>query len=149
MLARGVTVGLGVDGSASNDGSNMLAEVRQGLLVHRLQTPLKEWLTAEDLLWLATRGGARALGRDDIGSLEVGKAADLVLIDLQQINFAGALSDPLAAVVFSQSFNRVDTAIANGQIRVQNGQLFGMDTAALIRRHNEISQAMLDAVNKG
>lgn len=144
MLERGVTVGLGVDGSASNDCSNMLAEVRQGLLVHRLQTPLEKWLTAEDLLWLATRGGARALGRDDIGAIEPGKAADLILIDLRQINFAGSLSDPLAAVVFSQSFNRVDTAIVNGKIRVQHGELVGSDTAALIRRANEISHTMIE-----
>ncbi|MBI1747381.1 MAG: 8-oxoguanine deaminase [Acidobacteria bacterium] len=144
MLDHGITVGLGVDGSASNDASNMLAEVRQGLLVHRLQAPVEKWLAAEDLLWLATRGGARALGRDDIGSIEVGKAADIVLIDLEQINYAGALSDPLAAVVFSQSFNHVDTAIVNGKIRVQYGRLVNVDATALIRRANEISQTMIE-----
>ena len=79
MLDAGVPVGLGVDGSASNDSSNMLAELRQALLAHRQGRDPERWLTAEDVFWMATRGGARCLGRDDIGSLEPGKAADLVL----------------------------------------------------------------------
>ena len=77
MLDAGVPVGLGVDGSASNDTSNMLAEARQALLAHRRGREPARWLTAEEVLWMATRGGARCLGRDDIGSLEPGKAADL------------------------------------------------------------------------
>lgn len=143
LVDQGVPVGLGVDGSASNDSSNMIAEVRQALLVHRLSNPCHQWFTAEDVLWMATRGGARLLGRDDIGSIEVGKAADLILIDMQQINFAGSISDPLAAVVFSQSFNKVDTTIVNGQIVVQNGQLVNLDIGRLVKRANEISLEMI------
>ena len=101
MLDAGVPVGLGVDGSASNDSSNMLAEARQALLAHRSGREPSQWLTAEDVLWAATRGGARCLGRDELGSLEPGKAADLVLVDTRRLSYAGAGSDPLAALVFS------------------------------------------------
>ena len=97
----GVPVGLGVDGSASNDTSNMLAEARQALLAHRPGARPERWLTAEEVLWMATRGGARCLGRDDIGSLEPGKAADLILVDTRRLSYAGAGSDLLAALVFS------------------------------------------------
>src|SRR5262249_61567716 len=80
LLEAGAPVGLGVDGSASNDSSNMLVEVRQALLAHRLGADPARWLTAEEVLWMATRGGAACLVRDDIGSIEPGKAADLPLI---------------------------------------------------------------------
>jgi cytosine/adenosine deaminase-related metal-dependent hydrolase len=148
LVDQKVAVGLGVDGSASNDSSNMLAEMRQALLVHRLNNPCERWFTAEDALWLATRGGARVLGRDDIGSIEVGKAADLILIDMQQINFAGAMSDPLAAVVFSQSFNQAHTVLVNGKVRVQNNRLVDVDTDKLINRANDISLEMIRKANE-
>jgi cytosine/adenosine deaminase-related metal-dependent hydrolase len=90
LLEANVPVGLGVDGSASNDTSNMLAEARQALLAHRLVEDTSRWLSAEEVLWAATRGGARCLGRDDIGSLEPGKAADVVLIDTRRLSYAGA-----------------------------------------------------------
>ena len=127
MLDAGVPVGLGVDGSASNDSSNMLAEVRQALLAHRPGREPERWLTAEDVFWLATRGGARCLGRDDIGSLEPGKAADLVLVDTRRLSYAGAGSDPLAALVFSPWPEPVDTVMVNGRIVVEGGELMGVD----------------------
>ncbi len=117
-LAAGVKVGLGVDGSSSNDGSNMLGEVRQAMLMARLRMGLpppvgpdtkvpttdpsrdKEWMTARQALELGTLGGASLLGRDDIGSLAVGKRCDFFALDLNSLGFAGGLSDPVAATVF-------------------------------------------------
>src|SRR5690606_15026897 len=102
-LAAGVPVGLGVDGSASNDSSHMLAEVRQAMLLNRLAVSPGvgegAQLTARHALELATVGGARVLGRDDIGVLAPGYAADMIAIDLDRVEYAGALHDPVAATV--------------------------------------------------
>jgi cytosine/adenosine deaminase-related metal-dependent hydrolase len=143
LLDAGVPVGLGVDGSASNDSSNMLAEARQALLAHRADPDPSRWLSADDVFWLATRGGARCLGRDDIGSLEPGKAADLVLIDTRRLSYAGAGSDLLAALVFSPWPEPVDTVIVNGRVVVQNGKLPGVDVPALVERAEALSAALL------
>jgi len=143
LLEAGAPVGLGVDGSASNDSSNMLAEARQALLAHRIGADPSRWLTAEDVLWMATRGGALCLGRDDIGSLEAGKAADLVLIDTRRLSYAGASSDPLAALVFTPFPEPVDTVIVNGRIVVEGGELVGVDVPALVARADAVSEGML------
>ncbi len=143
MLEAGVPVGLGVDGSASNDSSNMLAEARQALLAHRLGHPPEEWITAEEVLWMATRGGARCLGRDDVGSLEPGKAADLILIDTRRLSYAGAGSDILAALVFTPFPEPVDTVMVNGRVVVEAGELVGVDVPALVERAEAISQSLL------
>jgi len=143
LLEAGAPVGLGVDGSASNDSSNMLAEARQALLAHRIGADPSRWLTAEDVLWMATRGGALCLGRDDIGSLEAGKAADLVLIDTRRLSYAGASSDPLAALVFTPFPEPVDTVIVNGRIVVEGGELVGVDVPALVARADALSEDML------
>jgi cytosine/adenosine deaminase-related metal-dependent hydrolase len=145
MLEAGVPVGLGVDGSASNDSSNMLAEARMALLAHRSGREPSRWLTAEDVLWAATRGGARCLGRDDVGSLEPGKAADLVLLDTRRLSYAGAGSDPLAALVFSPWPEPVDTVMVNGRIVVERGELVGVDVPRLVAHAEEASAALLDA----
>jgi cytosine/adenosine deaminase-related metal-dependent hydrolase len=112
---------------ASNDSSNMLAEARQALLAHRLADDASKWLTAREVLWMATRGGARCLGRDDIGSLEPGKAADVIAIDTRRLSYAGAGSDILAAIVFSPWPQPVDFAMVNGRIVVESGALVGVD----------------------
>jgi cytosine/adenosine deaminase-related metal-dependent hydrolase len=143
LLDAGAPVGLGVDGSASNDTSNMWAEVRQALLVHRPSVDPTQWLTAEDVLWMATRGGARCLGRDDIGSLETGKAADVIVIDTRRLSYAGAGSDILAALVFAPWPEPVDTAIVNGRVRVENGRLRDVDVPALIDRADAAAQRLL------
>ena len=158
LVGGGAPVGLAVDGSPSNDTSNFLAEIRLALLVHRLPeagrgrvaAPKNEsgvpisWLSAEDVLWMATRGGARVLGcADEIGSIEEGKAADLVLIDTNQLSFAGAMSDPLAAVVFSQSSNTVHTTMVNGKIIVEAGRILNQDLDALVQSQNRLSAEML------
>jgi cytosine/adenosine deaminase-related metal-dependent hydrolase len=142
MLAAGVPVGLGVDGSASNDTSNMLAEARQAMLAHRLGADPSAWVTAEEALWMATRGGAACLGRDDVGSLEPGKAADLVLIDQRRLSYAGSGDDPLAALVFSPWPEPVDTVMVNGRIVVEGGQLVGVDVPALVERADRIAAGL-------
>jgi cytosine/adenosine deaminase-related metal-dependent hydrolase len=145
LLDAGVPVGLGVDGSASNDTSNMMAEVRQALLAHRPGHAPERWLTARDVLWMATRGGARCLGRDDVGSLEPGKAADVILVETRRLSYAGAGSDILAALVFSPFPEPVDTVIVNGRVRVEGGTLTGVDIGALVGRAERISGALLGA----
>ena len=148
LLDAGAPVGLGVDGSASNDSSNMLAEARQALLAHRLAPDPVRWLTAEEVLWMATRGGARCLGRDDIGSLEPGKAADLILVDTRRLSYAGASSDLLAALVFSPWPEPVDTVMVNGRVVVERGELVGVDTPALAARADAISRGLLERASR-
>lgn len=146
-LESGVPVGLGVDGSASNDSSAMLAEARQALLLNRIavspgmgEGPL---LTARGALELATIGGARVLGRDDIGVLAPGRAADMIALDLNRIEFAGALHDPVAAVVLCGP-GRVDHSWVGGQPLVRDGELVGVDQEALIDRHNRLARDLGD-----
>jgi cytosine/adenosine deaminase-related metal-dependent hydrolase len=141
LRQAGVRVGLGVDGSASNDGSNLLAEARQALLLHRL-TGNPAAVTAHEALWLATRGGAQVLGRDDIGMLAPDMAADIVGFQLDSLALAGgAVHDPLAALVFCQPPS-VDLSIINGHVRVQDGQLLDLDQQTLIERHNALAKAL-------
>jgi cytosine/adenosine deaminase-related metal-dependent hydrolase len=148
MIEAGVPVGLGVDGSASNDTSNMLGEARQALLAHRIGAPPSRWVTAEEALWMATRGGARCLGRDDVGSLEPGKCADAVLVDTRRLSYAGASSDLVAALVFSPFAEPVDTAIVNGRVVVESGELVGVDVPALVARADAISEGLLRAASE-
>jgi len=142
LQQAGARVGLGVDGSASNDGSHLLSEARQALLLQRVMGDPAA-LTALEALRLATRGGADVLGRDDIGYLAPGMAADLIGYRLDTLGFAGgAVHDPLAALVFCQPPN-VDLSIINGRLRVQAGQLLDIDLPALIERHNTIARALV------
>ncbi|MFC1521082.1 8-oxoguanine deaminase [Elusimicrobiota bacterium] len=136
FLNAGVCVSLGVDGSASNDASDMLGEVRQCMLVHRVKTGVDS-MTARDALRIATRGGAKALGRDDIGSIEPGKAADIAVFDLDRIDFAGACHDPLASIVFAGASHRAKWVIANGKIVVKNGMLVNINEQKLVKQANK------------
>ncbi len=142
MRRAGVKVGLGVDGSASNDSSHLLAEARQAMLLQRVKGEPAA-LTAEETLALATLGGARVLGRDDIGSLAPGMAADVIAFDLDTLDYAGARHDPLAALVFCTP-QKVKWAVVNGQVRVWDGEIQGIELSRLIRRHNELSREMLE-----
>ena len=142
MLEAGVQVGLGVDGSASNDSSDFMGEVRQCLLTHRYASGVAS-MPARKALQLATRGSASLLGRNDIGSLEPGKAADLILIDLNQLGYAGALHDPVAAVVFAGDSHIVDTSIVNGKVVVRNGKLVFAQEMDLIQKANQIAMEMV------
>jgi cytosine/adenosine deaminase-related metal-dependent hydrolase len=142
LQQAGARVGLGVDGSASNDGSHMLAEARQALLLQRV-TGDPAALTAVAALRLATVGGAAVLGRDDIGYLAPGMAADFIGYRLDTLAFAGgAVHDPLAALVFCQP-PTVDLSVINGRVRVQDGALLDVDLPPLIERHNALAQALV------
>lgn len=154
MRDAGVPVGLGVDGSASNDAAHMLNEARQAMLLARLRksmeapfgcdtAPLE--MTARDALQLATRGGAEVLGRKDIGQIKVGLCADLALFDLRTLNFAGgAVHDPVGSLMLCASANAAYT-IVHGKVVVENGQLCTVDLGPLIERHNAFSKALANA----
>jgi 8-oxoguanine deaminase len=140
-LNAGVRVGLGVDGSASNDSSHLLAEARMALLLQRVSgNPAS--LSAQEALWLATAGGAQVLGRDDVGRLVPGKAADLIGFNLERLAYAGALHDPLAALVFCAP-QQVDLSIINGRTVIEGGNLLTIDLRPVIRRHNRIARQMV------
>jgi len=141
MLDRGVKVGLAVDGSASNDSSHMLAEARMAMLLQRVQKGAGA-LSAQEALEMATLRGAAVLGRDDIGSLAPGKAADFIAIHLDRLEYAGAGHDPLGALLFCRPVN-VDLSVINGRVVVQKGHIVGFDLERAIARQNEISQEML------
>ncbi len=149
--AAGVNVGLGVDGSASNDGSHLLAEVRNAMLVSRVEEgitgyslsndPNRKLMTAREALYLGTRGGAAVLGRTDIGSLESGKCADFFAINLNRVGFSG-MHDPVAAVVFGQPVN-ADFTVVGGKFVDKEGQLATVDERKLVERHNKAAKRLL------
>ena len=126
MLELGVPVGLAVDGSASNDGSNLLEELRVGYLLHRLHASGKA-PSGYDMLKVATAGSARILGREDIGSLSVGKAGDLFLIDKRRLELVGADLDPKAMLGAVGFKGAVDYTVVNGRVTVRQGRLVGVD----------------------
>jgi len=142
LLDAGVRVGLAVDGSASNDSSHMLAEVRMALLLQRVFKGAAA-LTVEEALEMGTRGGARVLGRDDIGSLEPGKAADFIGVRLNRLQFAGAAChDPLASLILCNP-PWVDLSVINGRVVVEEGQIPGLDMERLVARQNELALEMV------
>lgn len=142
MRQAGVRVGLGVDGSASNDSSHMLTEARQALLLQRV-TGNPAAMSSWEALWLATRGGASVLGRDDIGYLAPGMAADFIGYRLDTLGLAGgAVHDPLASLVFCHP-PQVDLSVINGKVRVQNQRLLDIELPALVEHHNAIAYALV------
>jgi cytosine/adenosine deaminase-related metal-dependent hydrolase len=143
-LDHGVKVGLGVDGSASNDASHLLAEARLALLLQRVSGDPAA-LSAQEALWLATRGSAQVLGRDDVGELAPGKAADVIGFRLDRLDFAGGLHDPRAALVFCTP-PQVDFSVINGKTVVEEGHLLTVDIGPVIERHNRISRELVNAV---
>jgi len=152
-----VRVGLGVDGSASNDGGHLLNEARLALLLQRVAPDryLSEApggrggfagdaaaMSARQALELATLGSASVLGRDDIGSLAPGKSADFIAVNLQQLPYSGSLHDPVAAMVLCNP-GQVDWSVINGRVVIEEGRLTTLDVQPHLRRHNEISYAMI------
>jgi len=139
-----------VDGSASNDGAHMLNEARQALLLARVGRSLEPGgcdlgpseMTARDALALATRGGARVLGRDDIGMLAPGMSADVAMFDVRSLGFAGAVHDPIAALTLCASAQAAHT-IVNGRVVVRQGQLTTLDLGPLIERHNRLAKQLV------
>jgi cytosine/adenosine deaminase-related metal-dependent hydrolase len=142
LLDGRVKVGLGVDGSASNDSGHLLNEARQAMLLQRVNGDPAA-LSARQALELATRGGASVLGRDDIGSLAPGMAADFAAFRLDTIGFAGALHDPVAAVAFCQS-SSVDVLVINGRVVVSDGHLLTADVPVLVEQHNRLSKKLIN-----
>ncbi len=143
MLDAGVAVGLGVDGCASNDSGHMLGEVRQAMLLQRVGFG-PDAMTARQALEIATLGGAKVLNRDDIGALEPGMAADIAIFSLDQIGFAGAWHDPVAALVFCTP-SKVAYSIINGRIVVRDGNLISIDLPVTMERHNQLAFALAEA----
>lgn len=142
MLALGVPVGLAVDGSASNDGSNLLEEMRVCYLLHRL-TAGEKAPSGYDVLKMATCGSARLLGREDIGSIEVGKAADFFLLDLKRLEFAGGQFDPASLLCTIGVKGPVDYTVVNGRVTVRNGRLCAVDEAHAAESANKVIAAYL------
>jgi 8-oxoguanine deaminase len=153
MLKAGVKLGLGVDGSASNDGSNLLEETRQALMAARVRAGLMgasksagepaELMTARQALEIATRGGAAVLGRTDLGSLEVGKCGDICAIDLEKLEYAGGIHDPVSAIVFCAPV-KVDYTVVNGKVVVKKGELVNIDVHKLVENHNRAARRLVN-----
>ena len=152
MRDAGVRVGLGVDGSASNDGNQLLGEARQAMLLQRVGWPgfesSADRFAAREALELATRGGAAVLARDDIGSLEPGKAADLVAYRVDGIYHAGAGSDPVAALITCAPAAAWFSLI-NGRVVVEQGRIPGLDLDALVHQHNRLAALLLQRAARG
>ncbi|MFZ2098614.1 MAG: 8-oxoguanine deaminase [Anaerolineales bacterium] len=152
MLQAGVNVGLGVDGSASNDSSGLLEETRQAMLASRVRAGMmgvsrsggnaNSLMTARQVLEIATRGGAAVLGRADLGSLEKGKCADITAINLNKLEYAGGLHDPVSALVFCAPV-KVDYTIVGGKIIVKDGELIPLDVHKLVERHNQAARRLV------
>ncbi len=147
MIDAGVKVGLGVDGSASNDGNHLLGEARQAMLLQRVGWPgfesRADRLSAREALELATIGGAAVLGRDDIGSLEVGKAADLVAFRVDDIHHSGAGGDVVAGLLTCLPANAW-LSVINGKVVVEEGALTTIDIGALVASHGAASRKLLE-----
>jgi cytosine/adenosine deaminase-related metal-dependent hydrolase len=152
MLLAGVKVGLGGDASASNDGSHMWNEVHQAMLLSRLGagvqgasltgTSTPPLMTARQALEIATRGGASVLGRTDIGSLETGKCADFFAVNVNRLDFAGALHDLAAAVIFCAPV-QADYTVVGGRFVVKEGHLTTLDLPRLIEAHNRAARRLV------
>jgi 8-oxoguanine deaminase len=137
MRCEGVPVGLGVDGSASNDAGHLLAETRQAMLLSRVGYG-PESMGAREALEIATLGGAKVLNRQDIGAIKPGMMADIVAFDTRGLDFAGGLHDPLAALLFC-SPPKVNWSVINGRVVVRKGRLSGFDLRRHVERHNRLS----------
>lgn len=146
MLKKGITVGLAVDGSASNNSSNMLDEVRAALLLQRVNYG-PDALAPTQALELATLGGARLLRRPELGALAPGKAADLIGVDLRRLSFAGGLHDPVAALVLCAS-GQVDLSIVDGKVRVEGGQLVDINLPELVACQNRQAASLVSRTEK-
>lgn len=153
LLDAGAPVGLGVDGSASNDAAHLVAEARLAMLLARVGASLVPFgcdrgpaaMTARDALWLATRGGAAVLGRPDLGQLTPGACGDVALFDLSALGFAGgAVHDPIGALLLCAPA-QTDCTIVNGKVLVQDGRLTGLELEPLMRRHDALARQLAPA----
>ncbi|MBW2408741.1 MAG: 8-oxoguanine deaminase [Deltaproteobacteria bacterium] len=145
MLPMGINVALAVDGSASNDSSDMLGEIRNALLLQRVQYGAAA-LTTLDVMKMATVNGARLLGFEKVGKIRQGWAADLALFNVGKLEYSGSLSDPLAAIIFSGYNHGAEYTIVNGKVTVENGNLTGYDEVELMNKCNAISERMISRI---
>jgi cytosine/adenosine deaminase-related metal-dependent hydrolase len=145
LVGSGVRQSIGIDGSASNDANNMLAELRTGLLLQRLRYGA-DAMTPRQMLRIGTLGGAEVFGRQqEIGSLEVSKAADLIMVRLDTLAMAGGLDDPPAALLLCDA-KQVDFAMVNGEILIRDGQFTRIPPTELeeiIRAQNDLSRKLV------
>ncbi|MEP7329641.1 MAG: amidohydrolase family protein [Betaproteobacteria bacterium] len=151
--AHGINVGIGVDGAASSDMNNLLNEMRLALVLHRVggydDTELADqWMTPQDVLWMATRGGARALGRDDIGELSPGKSADIAAFPLRRLSLAGAVLDPLGALLLAGSDPYASLVIVDGSVRVRDGHMVDVDESRALDGANAAALRLLAAAQQ-
>ncbi|MBT8368316.1 MAG: 8-oxoguanine deaminase [Deltaproteobacteria bacterium] len=144
MLPLGINVGLAVDGSASNDSSDMLGELRNALLLQRVHYGAAA-LSTLDVLKMGTENGARLLGFEKIGKIKEGGGADLAIFNVGKLEYSGSLADPLAAIIFSGYNHGTEYTIVNGQIVVEQGRLTGFDETEIMNKCNAISAKMLNA----
>ncbi|MDD2714861.1 MAG: 8-oxoguanine deaminase [Candidatus Wallbacteria bacterium] len=147
MLKAGVPVSMAVDGSASNDSSDMLGELRQCLLSHRVKWGVDS-ITAYDTLKIATQGGAGVFQSPELGRLEPGSAADLAAFDLNRIWYAGSSNDPVAALVFAGASHVARYTIVNGKIVVENGKLVNIREASVTKKANRLSEKMIEKASR-
>ncbi len=143
MIPKDINVGLAVDGSASNDASDMLGEMRNALLLQRVKYGAAA-VNTRDIFRLANENGAKLLGFPKIGQLKEGWAADMAIFDVHKLEYAGSLSDPLAALLFSGYNHGTDYTIVNGRVAVEHGQLVGFPEEELTQKANAIAARMLE-----
>jgi cytosine/adenosine deaminase-related metal-dependent hydrolase len=147
MRDAGVPVGLGVDGSASNDGAHMLGEARQAMLLQRVGYGPAA-MGAREALEIATLGGARVLNRDDIGALAPGMSADVVAFDMSDVAYAGAGHDLVAALVFCTP-GKVAHSIINGRVVVRDGELLTVDLPRVLEVHRQAARTLYERARHG
>ncbi|MGB7312897.1 MAG: amidohydrolase family protein, partial [Nodosilinea sp.] len=141
LLDHKVPVGIGVDGSASNDGSHLLAEARQAFLIARVREEDPAALTAREALEIATRGGAKVLGRSDIGHLAPGMAADFVTVNLDRLALSGTASDPVSALIFCL-VDRVDYSFIHGKEVLNPEGLLTLDLPVVLEQHGAVARSL-------
>ncbi len=146
MIEMGIPVSLAVDGSSSNDSSDMLGEVRNCMLLQRVRYGHNA-ITARDALEVAIKGGAEMLGFNKLGVIKEGYGADLIGVNIKDFQYAGSLSDPLAAIVFTGYNHNIDLNIVNGRIVVAKGKVVGLDEEELKEKVNQISLNLMKKVN--
>ncbi|PNS01304.1 hydroxydechloroatrazine ethylaminohydrolase [Petrotoga miotherma DSM 10691] len=144
MLKKDVKVSLAVDGSASNDSSNMILEMKTAFLMSRLIYGISA-INAEDVLRMATKGGSEVINQPEIGSLEEGKSADMFLIRWDRLDYTGGLYDPISMLINTGDSQIVDMTIVNGEIVVKDGELVKVDERKIIDKANELSKMMVEA----
>lgn len=144
MLPLGINVALAVDGSASNDSSDMLGEIRNALLLQRVHYGASA-LSTLDVIKMGTENGARLLGFEKVGRIREGWAADLALFNVGKLEYSGALADPLAAIIFSGYNHGTEYTIVNGEIAVEQGKITGFDEIELMHKCNQISENLINS----